>query len=138
MAAYSMGSFNTHPRSRSLAVGDAETGPKIREDGRRQPLGHDVGELLRGGNMKNPNVAERNFLSYKMDVKFDVFRPAMMHWVGGHVDRGHVVAVHQRGAADRAVQLREKLPQPGALSDGVRNSTVLSLSARARDCRLPF
>ena len=75
-----------HPRSRSFAVGDAEAGPELREDRGRQPLRHDVGKLLRGGDMKNSDLSERNFLPYKMNVKFYVLCPPMMHRIGRQID----------------------------------------------------
>ena len=81
--------------------------------------------------MKNPNVAERNFLSYKMDVKFDVFLSAMMHRVGGHVDRGHIVAVHQRRLVHQREELAEELPEPDALGDRVGNTAVVGLCTGA-------
>lgn len=60
----------------------------------------------------------------------------MMHWVGGHVDGGDVVAVHHCGLGQGDVKLAEELLKLVALSDGVGDCPVLSLSARSQHRRL--
>jgi hypothetical protein len=46
----------TPPAVSTLSCTDVETGAKLGENTRRQPLGEDVGELQRGGDVENPNV----------------------------------------------------------------------------------
>jgi hypothetical protein len=45
------------PAVSTLSCTDVETGVKLGENTRRQPLGEDVNELQRGGDAENPSLA---------------------------------------------------------------------------------
>ena len=49
------------------------------------------------GNMKNPDLAERNFLWNEMNIYLYVLRTSMLNRVRRHVDGGDVVAVDDGG-----------------------------------------
>jgi len=57
----------------------------------------------------------------------------MLNGVGRHVDRADVVTIDQHGTAKRGMELLEKLSQPGRLSNGVGDSTILSFSTGSGD-----
>jgi hypothetical protein len=63
-----------------------DTGSKVGEDTRRQPLGEDVGELQRCGDVENPNVTGGDPLADKVQVDLHVLRALMLHEIGGEVD----------------------------------------------------
>ena len=60
----------------------------------------------------------------------------MLHEIGGYIDRVDVVAVDEGGTLERAMELLEKLAQPGSLVHVIGHSVVLVLGAGARDDRL--
>jgi hypothetical protein len=62
----------------------------------------------------------------------------MLHGVAGEVDRADVVAVDAGGALEGAVELLEKLVQPGGLCHAIGHNAVLGLGAGAGDDGLPF
>jgi hypothetical protein len=66
--------------------------------------------LASAWNLQNTKLAESNLLSYKVDVKLDVFGSLMMNRILHHVHRRNIIAVCHRGALNVAVQLAEKLP----------------------------
>ena len=68
--------------TRDVVAGDAKTGSKLRENVRRQAFGHDVGELLTRGDVKNTKLAEGDALADEEDVELHVLGPSMMHGVG--------------------------------------------------------
>lgn len=126
----------TPPRSRDVVTGDAKTGPELRENVRGQAFGHDVGELLPSGDVKDAELAQRHALANEVDVELHVLRPAVVHWVGGEVDGGHVVAEHQRGLVHWSQELAEELTEPDALGDGVGDAAVFGLRTGAGHRRL--
>jgi hypothetical protein len=74
----------------------------------------------------------------EMQVDLHVLRALMLHEIGGEVDRADVVAVDECGALKGAVELLEKLAQPGGLCHAVGHSAVLGPCARAGDNGLPL
>ena len=58
--------------SRSVTMPDAHTRPKILKELNRQPLCHDIGELILGWHMENTNLAESHFIMDEMDVDLNV------------------------------------------------------------------
>jgi hypothetical protein len=62
----------------------------------------------------------------------------MLHGIGGEVDRVDVVVVDEGDALKGAVELLEKLAQPGGLFHAVGHSVVLGLCAGAGDDGLPL
>ena len=48
----------TPARSCSGRLPDAKTGSKFSKECCRKPFSHDIGELVRGGHMENPNLTE--------------------------------------------------------------------------------
>src|SRR4051812_3775507 len=83
-------------------------------------------------------MAKSHLIPNKMDIKLNVLGATMMNRVGEGVDGGDVVAVDDRGLLNRTRELVKKLTKPGALSNNVSHSAVLSLGARPRDGGLPF
>jgi len=60
---------------------NAETVSELLEQRRRQSFSHDVCNLMLCGNMQNFELTKLHFFSHKVDIKLDVFCPAMMYWV---------------------------------------------------------
>jgi hypothetical protein len=71
-----------------------------------------------------------------VQVDLHVFRALMLHEIGGEVDRADVVAVDEGCTLEGAVELLEKMAQPGGVGHAVGHNVVLDLSAGARDNRL--
>jgi hypothetical protein len=71
---------------------NAKTVPKVQEYLGRWTLRHDIGKLLRGRHVKNPNLTERHLLANKVDVNLDVLRTTMLDRVASHVDNADVIA----------------------------------------------
>jgi hypothetical protein len=117
---------------------DAHTGPKILKELNRQPLGHDIGELILGGHMENANLAESHLFTDKMDVDLNVLGTTMVDWVCCHIDSADVVTVDNCGDLQGNMKFLEKLSKPTALCDHMSNSPVLSLRTGPGHCGLPF
>jgi hypothetical protein len=66
-------------RSRSGRRADAETGPKFSEELNRKSLGHDVRELVRGRDMKNPKLSQGHLLTNEVNVDLDMLRASMVN-----------------------------------------------------------
>ena len=109
--------FNT-PRSRSI-TGDAKTGPELLENRSRQPLRHDVGELLRRRDVEDPDAPRSHLLTNEVYVELNMLRSMMMDRVGGEVNGGDVVAVDERSLVNITKQLLEQLTEPRAFRNGV-------------------
>jgi hypothetical protein len=126
------------PTVSTLSSTNVETGSKVGEDTRLQPLGEDVGELQRGGDTENPNVTGGYSLADKVQVDLHVLRVLMLHEIGGEVDRVDVVVVDEGGTLEGAVELMEKLAQLGGLCHAVGHSAVTGLHAEREmtGCRL--
>ena len=74
----------------------------------------------------------------KMNILLNVLGPSMMHRVSGEVDRRDVIAVDHCGTVNRARELLKQLAKPRTLGDDIGDRTILSLSTRTRDRRLPL
>jgi len=94
-------------RSRNGRSTDAKTGPKLCEELYREALGHDVSELMSGGNMKNPDLSKRHLLADEVNVDLDVLRSLVVDGVGRHVDGTDVVAEDNGGGGQLDVELLE-------------------------------
>jgi hypothetical protein len=70
-------------------------------------------------------------LADEVPVDLHVLRALMLHGIGGEIDRADVVAVDEGGMLEGAVELLEKLAQPGGLGHAVGHSAVLRYSASA-------
>ena len=57
----------------------------------------------------------------------------MLNRVGRHVDGTDVVTIDEDRSAKWHMKLMKELAQPGYLSDSIRHSPILSLSARPGD-----
>ena len=125
------------PRSRSVAR-DTETGPKLLEDGSRQSLSHHISKLLRRRHVKNPNTAKGNLLAHEVNIELNMLRTAMVHRVGGKVDRADVITVDKSSFMNITKQLLEQLTEPRALSHGISHGAILCLGAGAGDRGLPL
>jgi hypothetical protein len=123
-------------RSRSGRRADAKTGPKLIEELYREALGHDVRELVSGGNVKNPDLSKRHLLANEVNVDLDMLRASVVDRVGRHVDGADVVTIDNGGGGEWNMELLKKLADPAALGDNVSNCAVLGLSAGPGHCGL--
>jgi hypothetical protein len=73
-----------------------------------------------------------------VQVDLHVFRALMLHGIGGEVDLADVVAIDEASALERAVELVEKLTQPGGLCHAVGHNAALGLLAGVGDDGLPL
>lgn len=115
-----------------------KTGPEISKQLRGETLGHDIGKLMRRGQMKDTNLPKRNLLPNKVDVNLDVFGPFVLYWIGRHVDGADVVTIDNSGGGEWGVKLLKELPQPTTLHNGVGDSSVFGFCTGARDGGLPL
>jgi hypothetical protein len=51
------------------------------------------------------NIAGRDMLTDKTQIDLHVLHALMLHKIGGEVDHADVVAVHEDGALNKAVEL---------------------------------
>jgi hypothetical protein len=79
--------------------------------------------------MEDAEVAELHVFLDEVDVELNVFGAFVVHRIGGHVHRGHVVAVGHRGLGEGALEFAEELPELDALRGGIRHGSVLSFGA---------
>jgi hypothetical protein len=99
----------TPPAVTTLSCIDVETGAKLGENTRRQPLSEDVGKLQRGGDGENQNVTSGDTLAGEVHVDLHVLRALMLHGFGREIDRADVVVVDKGGTLEGVVELLEKL-----------------------------
>ena len=83
--------------------------------------------------MKNSNVPKRNTISNEVKIDLDVLGTLMLNRVRGHIDGADIVAKNNCGSRERSVKLLEELAKPTCFSDGISDSSILCLSARAGD-----
>jgi hypothetical protein len=57
--------------------------------------------------MKDPSMAECNFLSNKVEIDLYMLRPLMLHWIAGEIHCTDVITIDQNGSARRAVNLEQ-------------------------------
>jgi hypothetical protein len=100
--------------------------------------GEDVGELQRGGDAENPNIAGSHTLTDEVHVDLHMLCALVLHRFGGEVDSDDVIVVDNGGALKGAVELVEYLAHPGGLGHVVGHSTVLDLYTGVGDDRLSF
>jgi hypothetical protein len=55
--------------------------------------------------MKDPSMAECNFLSNKVEIDLYMLRPLMLHCIAGEIHCTDVITIDQSGSARRAVKL---------------------------------
>jgi hypothetical protein len=79
----------------TLATTDIETGLKLREHRRGQPLGEDVGELRSHQDVEDTNVPDGNMLADKVKINLNMLSALVLNGVGGEVDGADVVEVDQ-------------------------------------------
>jgi hypothetical protein len=121
--------YSNTPAVSTLSCTDVETGAKLDENTRRQPLGEDVGELQRGGHADNPNVTGGNMFADEVHVDLHLLRALMLHRIGGEVDHADVAAVDKGDTLEGTVEILEKLAQPGGLGHAVGHNALLGLNA---------
>ena len=107
--------YSNTPRSLGVGRRDAKTGPELKKNVRGQAFRHDIGELLRGGDVKDAKLAQGHALADEVNVEFDMLGAPVMDWIDGQVHRRDVVAVHERGGLHRAAELAEELVKPNTL-----------------------
>ena len=88
--------------------------------------------------MENPNTSKGNLLAHEVNIKLNMLRSSMVHWVGGEVDRADVVAVDKSGLVNITKQLLEQLAYPRAFGHGISHGAILCLGVRAGDRGLPL
>jgi hypothetical protein len=76
------------------------------------------------GHMSNAKFTQGNMFPNEMYVNLNVFRPPMVHRVAGHVDGQDIITEGHRSIVDRAMELTQKLPKPGALGSSISHCTV--------------
>ena len=88
--------------------------------------------------MENPNVADSNTVTNKVQVDLHMLRPLMLNRVGGEVHGADIVAVDERALGKRAMKLRQELSEPGRLRHAVNDCLVLRHCTGAGNtcCRL--
>ena len=80
-----------HPPSVSAVdMADAEAGPEIIMESRRESLRENVRELLVTRNVKHPELADGHFFPDEVDIELDMLGAPVMYWILGHVDRGDI------------------------------------------------
>ena len=94
----------TSPLSSCVNWKDAQTGSKIIEQLRREPLGHDVSELSRGRHMENSNLTKRYLFSDKMNIELDMLSAPMLNRVRGHVDGADIVTKDDCSGRERMMK----------------------------------
>jgi len=70
---------------------------KIHENKGREPLSEDIGELRRGGHMKNTNCTHGDSFTDEVKVNFHMLGALMLNGVGGEVDGADIVVVDEAG-----------------------------------------
>jgi hypothetical protein len=88
--------------------------------------------------MEDPDIADSNPVTNKVQVDLHMLGPLMLNRVGGEVDGADVVAVDEGALGEWAVKLSQELSEPGRLRHAVSDSPVLRLCTRAGDNRLPL
>ena len=83
--------------------------------------------------MKNSNVPKRNTILNEVKIDLYVLGTLMLNGVREHVDGADIVAKNDCGSRERSVKLLEELAKPTCFSDGISDSSILCLSARAGD-----
>ena len=102
-----------HPPSVSAVdMADAEAGPEIIMESRRESLRENVRELLVTRNVKHPELADGHFFPDEVDIELDMLGAPVMYWILGHVDRGDIVAVDNGGLLHAMMELVEEVPDP--------------------------
>uniref|UniRef100_A0A8R7PFY3 Uncharacterized protein n=1 Tax=Triticum urartu TaxID=4572 RepID=A0A8R7PFY3_TRIUA len=101
-------------------------------------LRHDIGKLLRGQHVKNPDLTERHLLANEVDVDLDVLRSAMLDRVTCHVNSTDVITKDNGRGRKRTLKLKKKLSKPAALSHGMSHGSVLNLGTGAGHRGLAF
>jgi hypothetical protein len=69
-----------------------------------------------------------------MNVHLNVFRTAVLDWIGGEVHRGNIVAVDDRRPDNGLMEILQKLMNPTTFS----NNTIFRFSIRSGNCCLAF
>jgi hypothetical protein len=57
--------------------------------------------------MKDPSMAECNFLSNKVEIDLYMLRLLMLHWMAREIHCTDVITIDQSGSARRAVKLEQ-------------------------------
>jgi hypothetical protein len=117
---------------------DAQTGPKILKQLNRQPLCHDIHELILGRHMESANLTESHLLTDEMDVDLNVLGSAVVDRVCCHIDSADVVTVDNSGDLQGNMKFPKKLSKPTTLCDHMSNSPVLGLRTGPGHCGLSF
>jgi hypothetical protein len=88
--------------------------------------------------VKNTYTPKCHLFANKVNVELDVLGPAMMNVVGGEIDSGDVVALHDGGLVHGTRQLEKQLTEPRALGDGIGHNPILGLGIGAGDSGMPL
>jgi hypothetical protein len=87
----------TSARRRSGRLPEAKARSKFSKECCRKPFSHDVGELVRGVHMENPNLTKGHLFADEVNVDLDVLRSLVVDEVGRHVDCTDVVVEDNNG-----------------------------------------
>ena len=59
--------------------------------------------------MHDADITNSNTLPHEVKINLNVLGALMLSWVGGHVDGADIVAIDQRSAPSRYMELKKKL-----------------------------
>lgn len=82
--------------------------------------------------MKNPSETQSDLIAHKVNVNLNVFRPLVMNWTGGKVDRRNIVAKNKSGLRWRTVKIGKKPVHLGGICNCISNSPIFNLGTRTR------
>ena len=85
---------------------------KFGEGRGQETLGEDVGELGGGRDVEDPNIADGDSITDKVEINLHMFGLLVLHRVGGEVHCTDIVTVDQRAPGERAMELGKELPGP--------------------------
>jgi hypothetical protein len=88
--------------------------------------------------MKHTNIADLHLVPNKMNVHLNVFRTAVLDWIGGEVHHGNIVAVDDHRPINGLMEILQELTNPTTFSNNMSNSTIFRFSTRPGHCCLAF
>ena len=87
--------------------------------------------------MKNTDCTNCHLFSHKMDIKLNMFSPAMLYGIGSQVSSTDIVTIDHGSSMNGPMKLEQKVTQPACLGNHSSNSLILSFGAGARNGSLP-
>ena len=88
--------------------------------------------------MHDADITNSNTLPHEVKINLNVHGALMLDGVGGHVDGADVVAIDQRSAPRRCMELEEKLTQPSGFGNAIGHGAILSFCTGSGHYVLPL